>query len=157
MAIEKIEPTSAKFKASDGTTFDDEDRAIAYEAMLEAKRNLEEAEEAYTLAVGKFYRTADGHPLDLSRHRTFYIVNERWPAPASVVKLFLYVRYCEFKDDGRTLVYHQPDGDRKTYHFFVADIYRDHQPALKAAIARREEWLECQQADLDDMKERAKI
>ena len=131
------------WKTSDGREFDSEEEADRHERLVKAADYYMDALLRYGQALAETQRTADGHPLELSR--THYRVHPRHCEVESVH--VLGGMSVEVRDDGEVFFY-LPDWDHVT-RFFPSSLYRDHKAAKEAAVDQL-------RARINDLGKRAK-
>src|SRR5689334_21101440 len=64
----KVEKVPERYKASDGTAFDDPTQAELHEELIEARREVGDAESRLRRAIAAVHKTADGEEFRFRQH-----------------------------------------------------------------------------------------
>lgn len=145
----------AKFRTSDGLTFDDQFKAECHEECVKAAEALERAEFAFCTAIAaRHFKTADGQPFSLMGDK--WIIVEPAFEPPYVVKTELrwyssHARYS-FRERDAELCVAWKDGD-KSYERPVSSFYASERAANLAAIELRKTHLRWWTEDLEEKTE----
>jgi len=148
------------YVADDGTEFAEKADAERHDALTEAERNLENAQESFCRALMQSQRTADGFLFEF-RVWSYYRVVDTWGSMPSVqrVSLGLHTRNIVIDSENRlefrlwqeSTGQHQP-GFWMTIRF--DELFRDERAAQVACLDAQRERLAEMEADIADYEKR---
>lgn len=157
--VEKIE-NQVEWEASDGRTFDNEEEAERYEALIEIRDTYKRARKDYARTLAKTFKTADGQPFNFSQWSYYWVTPWHYHMPR-VQKVEIWKPDFDIPEnhpeEGTFICgFNGANGKRETRPINISELYASQSAASSAClVAARERLVELQE-NLKEWERKAK-
>lgn len=128
-----------KFEAEDGTEFDSEEEALAYERISQAQLELKRATERLNRALAESLKTADGEPFAFNG--TYYVIVQHIWGEDLVRETFYAADSKVNQENAPAIVRSWYDKGYQSQEFPLTSIFKWKRKAMNRQLELRKERL----------------